>query len=405
MRFTILLSALVVASSAGTAFAQVKDCVDALVVATFQSNSERLKDHRLAEVVTESSYNQAKSKAGASATIYGIPMGANWSDFQKNVSAYSRRYENDLSESEIQNVLWTGLTPETTIAYRDCLETVAKLNRPAGVSLFVERATDTDISLLVSYRAEGPIPKKTTLQWEHSFADDVNFPTEMMDGSRTIIIPRPVSEMSIGVNSPESSTTDSAMITPLPEVLSSLDSAGRIAVFKVPPGTLPPLCNSAGGPAPQRVPTHDNRGRVNLALLATSSSYTSSVVPGHPNRHESGYVSDGWYNNCRSWIPETMPSFAQIDLGDEYLISAIALGSEFQSHFRDRAASKFSIASSSTPNGPWVTLVDGSDGSRIVRGRTQFEFNPTIAQYIRVNMDESIGGQVRVDELEIYGHY
>ena len=46
---------------------------------------------------------------------------------------------------------------------------------------------------------------------------------------------------------------------------------------------------------------------------------------------------------CRSWIPASMPGWAEVDLGGVYKIHEIVFGSENKSHFADRAAIDFEI--------------------------------------------------------------
>lgn len=175
-------------------------------------------------------------------------------------------------------------------------------------------------------------------------------------------------------------------------------------VFKTSANSDRPFCDSAGSPLPERVPQRENSGLYNLALLIESSaSASSSINDPTGSRHRINYLNDGWYNNCRSWIPAIMPAWAQIDLSNDYEISAVAFGSEHDAYYKDRATVSFviKVASQNAPQS-WTTVFSSADKTP-VRSTTRFAFSPIIARYIRVEILESIGGDVRIDELEVYG--
>lgn len=380
------------------AIADMSACKDALVLSTYSISSDRMRDHRLAELVSESTYHEIRQQAGLSATIFGIPMGASWDQFQSNRRAYFRRYESSLTERESINVLWTGLDPVSATAYQRCIE---EASSSPGISLTVRGATAAHVSLDLTYIPIGPATT-ANLEWQHDALPDAVLPQEMNAGSIPIVVARPDDVTILAVSDPTLGMGDSVEITSLPAPLPQV--VRPAPQFKTQPGDLPPACDIAWSHAPQRVPTQDSAGRVNLALLAQSTPNASSLLHGFPERHQIPFLADGWYNNCRSWIPDAMPAFAQIDLGGEFLISAIAFGSEYQAFHNDRAASQFSISTSLEINGPWNTVFN-SDGTTIVRGRMLFEFTPDWSRYVRIDVASSIEGHVRIDEVEVYGHY
>lgn len=58
-----------------------------------------------------------------------------------------------------------------------------------------------------------------------------------------------------------------------------------------------------GSPAPELVPIK-SQDLANLALLNGATATASSVMTIFPDRHRINFLNDGWYNNCRSWIPQ-----------------------------------------------------------------------------------------------------
>jgi hypothetical protein len=169
-----------------------------------------------------------------------------------------------------------------------------------------------------------------------------------------------------------------------------------------------PDYDRAGSPAPEAVPLRNDEGLWNLSLLKSARAYASSVIPGYPRRHQISNIRDGWYNNCASWIPASMPAWVEVDLGEKHKLYKIAFGSEHSSHYSDRAATKFSVfvANQYSENlSPfWAEVYRYDDSRNPIRETTKFNFEkPVEARYLRICVDESVGGDVRIDELEIYG--
>jgi len=158
------------------------------------------------------------------------------------------------------------------------------------------------------------------------------------------------------------------------------------------------------GPKPEEVSDKDERGAVNVALLPITKPNASSILPGWEKRHNIEFLNDGWYNNPRSWIPASMPAWAEIDLGKVYEIDKVVFGSEHQAHWKDRAITQFRILVATTYNkdsgaATWKQVFDYE--GEPVRGTTPFTFSPVQARWVRVDI---IAGeaQPRIDELEIY---
>ena len=169
-----------------------------------------------------------------------------------------------------------------------------------------------------------------------------------------------------------------------------------------------PSCDRSGSPYPSPVPLKNSNGFYNLALLKTAKANASSLISGYPRRHQIKFLNDGWYNNCRSWIPKSMPSWAEIDLGDEYLIYSIAFGSEHKTYYNDRAAVRFKIYlakvyDENTYSNNWELVYSYNNPKAPILNTTMFNIKPTRARYIRIYIEKSLSGNVRIDEIEIYG--
>lgn len=150
---------------------------------------------------------------------------------------------------------------------------------------------------------------------------------------------------------------------------------------------------------PQRVPKCDKMKHKNLALLPDAVANASSVLSGH-SIHQIAHLNDGLYNNQNSWISDGDPSWAEIDLGDVYIVSEVAFGSEHNQQYSDRSATEFEILVS-TDYESWECVYEYS--GEPIKETMLFSFEPIEARWVRINIDKSVGGNVRIDEIEIYG--
>lgn len=152
-------------------------------------------------------------------------------------------------------------------------------------------------------------------------------------------------------------------------------------------------------PTPEPVPLRKPDGRRNLALLPGVKILVSSTIPGYDKLHRPEHLNDGWYNNPASWISAEDPSWVELDLGTEYRIDEIALGSEHTAHFRDRSLRRFSVWVR-TASGDWQTVLTHLGPT--VHETTSFRFQPTVARFVRVLIHEAGPTTARIDELEVY---
>jgi len=163
------------------------------------------------------------------------------------------------------------------------------------------------------------------------------------------------------------------------------------------------LARCDGSPIPEPVPI-SFRGLANLALLKQATATASSVLQGFPDRHRAEFLNDGWYNNCRSWIPQTMPAWNEIDLGSVYEVHLVRFGSEHTSYWSDRSPSEFMIRVRENSAQDWIVVYRHRTGQTPVASTEIFSFQPQPARYLRIDFAASRDGdQIRIDELEIYG--
>lgn len=168
-------------------------------------------------------------------------------------------------------------------------------------------------------------------------------------------------------------------------------------------------CGRNGAPGPEPVPFKDENGDPNLALLKDAKPNASSLLGGWcPQRHCTEYLNDGFYNNCRSWIPATnAPCWAEIDLGDIYTVHKVAFGSEHVAHYKDRTVTEFNILvaveyAEDSKSNKWKKVFHLKEDKGI-RDTTSFEFKPVQARWVRIDILANVQGQPRIDEIEIYG--
>lgn len=174
-------------------------------------------------------------------------------------------------------------------------------------------------------------------------------------------------------------------------------------VLREPDPSNPPFCDTAGSPSPAAVPIKDAGGLTNLALLKDAKATASSAFPDPTgSRHRISYLNDGWYNNCRSWIPGNMPAWAQIDLGKDYLLEKIVFGSEHTGYYNDRAATNFTISVKAQNSTNWSVVYSHDSGSP-VKATREFPISPINARWARIDVSASQPNPVRIDEFEIYG--
>ena len=204
-------------------------CDAALVKSTYSSFSSDHLDWRVASLVTEKEYDEIKHDAGVSAVIYGVPVGANYADFQKRIKEKESQYYESLTHDQAMNILWTGLDPNATTAYSECLRTEVLTSR--GLHLAVKSATRSDISILVSWVPQGSDPGTILPEWIWRSHGGATLPTHLRQGLTTIVVRRPDQQQTLAVNYP--GFTDSVVLEPIPpRVIKAPEFQSTTEVYK-----------------------------------------------------------------------------------------------------------------------------------------------------------------------------
>jgi hypothetical protein len=186
-------------------------CDGALVKSTYSSFSSDQIDWRIATLVSEKDYNEIKQEAGGTAVIYGVPVGANYAEYQQNVHDKLQTYNESLTRNQVRNILWTGLDPSSPGAYGECLRTQVLASR--GLHMAVKTATKTDITILVRWNPQGTDPANIPVVWNWKGAAAASLPQNVQQGEATVIVLRPAQQRSLAVNA--KGFSDSVTLEPL----------------------------------------------------------------------------------------------------------------------------------------------------------------------------------------------
>ena len=209
--YTSVLVLLIPVIVIATTLQAQQPCDAALIKSTYNSFSSDKMDWRLATLVSEKDYNEIKQDAGVNAVIYGVPVGANYSDYQKNVQEKLKTYNESLTRNQLRNILWTGLDPNSPGAYADCLR--AQVFASRGLHIAVKGATKTDISILVRWNPQGSDPANISLVWNWQGSSAAPLPRNVQQGEATVVVPRPKQERTLAVN--YKGFSDSVVLEPL----------------------------------------------------------------------------------------------------------------------------------------------------------------------------------------------
>ena len=193
----------------------VEDCRSVLINATYSKHDSKFLDWRLAESLTQREYDHAKQNASGNAVIYGVPIGANYEDFRKHIQETRASHDESLSESQVTNILWTGLDPSSADIYGKCIDGI---KGATGLSLRVVKATDEDITLFLRWTPQFGQPPSINLTWSGlslSSSKELPLPEKAAQGSGVeVIVKRPQTEQALAVK--WQGEGDFVTLTPLP---------------------------------------------------------------------------------------------------------------------------------------------------------------------------------------------
>jgi hypothetical protein len=192
----------------------LQQCNATLIQSTYMLTNDQFSDYRLAQQVDQSTYDEIQKSAGVNAVIYGVPVGASYSDFQKNISNMRSSTDVSLTQNDFTNIAWTGLTDANNQAYSACVNALVASSR--GLNLFVERATDTDVVVSLNWTATGNQSNKINITWTSFGLETSALPNTAIAGTQFIDFKRPTKDTSIIVNSTDVGDASFIVLTPLP---------------------------------------------------------------------------------------------------------------------------------------------------------------------------------------------
>ena len=157
------------------------------------------------------------------------------------------------------------------------------------------------------------------------------------------------------------------------------------------PTPLPGVCNMGGAART------DGQGLENVALRPGVTPRASSSLRTPPHRIE--YLNDGANGNPRSWILGERTGWVQLEFGRAVHICRIGFASDVQGRYTDRAITAFDLQ---VPDGEGWRTIFSYVGAPVI-GYRRFSFPPVRTVILRLVIRDSIRGQPRIDELEVFG--
>ena len=157
------------------------------------------------------------------------------------------------------------------------------------------------------------------------------------------------------------------------------------------PEPLPYVCTVGG------VARKDEQGLENVALRKGVTPRASSSLHIAPHRIEN--LNDGENGNPHSWILGEKTGWVQLEFGRELNLCRIGFASDVQGQYTDRAITAFDLQ---VPDGEGWRTVFSYAGEPVI-GYRRFSFAPVRTAILRLAIRDSIRGQPRIDELEVFG--
>lgn len=129
MRLILIVAAFILSQSTSV-FAE--DCSKALIPETTTISYDQVTSYSLAYSLSESAWQEAQQRFGASAIVYGIPLGASYSSYHTNAEQKAQ----SLNIQDFQHLAYayatSGINYESLKAYKDCLLRNGGLQLVAG---------------------------------------------------------------------------------------------------------------------------------------------------------------------------------------------------------------------------------------------------------------------------------
>jgi hypothetical protein len=198
----------------GTAVAE--NCELKVVTSTYEKTSSYHSDYRLAKYVKKEDWNELSKSAGAAGKIYGVPVSASYSEFQKAYSSMESQYGESLTQDQAQQIYWTGLDKNAADAYQKCLE--LSVFGQLGLHIAVVEASTDAVLLKVRWTLPGS-KDPIKIRWTVKSVEGTELPTEIDPGDNYVSVSRPKSSgifLGATYNGIASETVKIAPIPPAP---------------------------------------------------------------------------------------------------------------------------------------------------------------------------------------------
>ncbi|WP_156941285.1 hypothetical protein [Mesorhizobium sp. LSHC422A00] len=195
--------------------------------------------------MTEDVYNEQKTHAGANGMIGKVPVGANYDDYKRNINSMKASHNESLSTAEANNLMWIGLGNGGATAYQACISALTA--SASGLHLTVRTATESDITLEVSWTPRGPnAPIRIRIEWDGAKPVSARLPDRISAGTAVVRVKRPSVTQSVTVQTEGDS--DVVVLTPIPALIETPPpgcgaikfSDGRYTIVQSQHGLAPP---------------------------------------------------------------------------------------------------------------------------------------------------------------------
>lgn len=158
-------------------------------------------------------------------------------------------------------------------------------------------------------------------------------------------------------------------------------------------------------PTPSSSSNNTPENLKNLArLLVTTITTNSILATSDPNLIGTDYLNDGYYNPCRTWIPNSLPGIIEFDLGSEFEVYSVHVTADYynvESPGRRPTKIRFESSTDGLSN-DWTNVAKYDSGP--ITGPVKVLLSGKRMRYLRVIVTDTYQNfQPRVDEIEIWG--
>lgn len=125
------------------------DCVKVLAKDYYADARYRHLESDFLKTIDSQSYQELKKDGGISAIVEGVPLGANYSEFNTTRNSYLEKQHYSHSEDEARKIIRTVTSDRAYVAYEACLRSA---DTGAALRVWASKETMDSIELRVLYR-------------------------------------------------------------------------------------------------------------------------------------------------------------------------------------------------------------------------------------------------------------